>query len=123
MPYINWDWCVAPRNASYVNFLTSGGGVLFPRGCFHADIGREDLFSRLTPHADDIWYWAMAVLSGTQIKVLQENRQQMREFDSARHASLYSTNRLEGGNDAQMANVLKYYPQLKEMLVSATNQP
>lgn len=120
LPYRSWDWCVAPKEASCLNFLTGEGGVLYFPGCFHEDVANKELYSQLTPNNDDIWYWSMAVLHGTKVKVVQKNRQQMLTFDSTQHVSLYSSNRRADGNDAQMANVLAHYPKLKDILLAAS---
>jgi hypothetical protein len=41
------------------------GGILYPPGSLGSDVTDETLFMRLAPHADDIWFKAMALLTGT----------------------------------------------------------
>jgi hypothetical protein len=57
---------IAPNSAhkpeSY--FPTGVGGILYPPKCFHKDIADKELFLKLAPNADDIWFWAMACLIG-----------------------------------------------------------
>ena len=43
------------------------GGVLYPPGSMHPDVFDEEAFMALTPSADDLWFWAMALRNGTPI--------------------------------------------------------
>ena len=54
---------------SFLNFLTGVGGVLYPPNSLHQDILSQEGFSSLCPNADDIWFWAMAVLADTKISL------------------------------------------------------
>ena len=58
-----------PPTQLYCNFLTGVGGVLYMKKFLHGDILRRDIFKELAPTADDIWFWAMAVLNGAKIKI------------------------------------------------------
>ena len=75
----------------------------------------------MAPHADDIWFWAMAVLNNTQIKVVKNNIKTNtyinpeRERGLTGELTLFASNK-KGGNDIQMMNILKNYPPLKEII-------
>jgi hypothetical protein len=75
LPYKQWDFNVDFRNteASFTNFLTGVGGVLYPPKIFYKDIADDGLFQKLSPLNDDIWFWAMAVLRGTPIRIVENN--------------------------------------------------
>lgn len=65
--YMKWKWLVWPQDKSNLNFLTSGGGTLFPRHCFVNEFFNREAFMSLCPYADDVWINAMIWLSGRQI--------------------------------------------------------
>ena len=47
------------------NFPVGVGGVLYPPGSLAADVTDSDLFLRLSPFADDLWFKVMALLTRT----------------------------------------------------------
>lgn len=50
-------------------FMSIGyGGVLYPPGALHADVQKRDLFLALTPRADDLWFKAMSLMAGTEVR-------------------------------------------------------
>lgn len=65
--YMKWKWLVWPQDKSNLNFLTSGGGTLFPPHCFVNEFFNREAFMSLCPYADDVWINAMIWLSGRQI--------------------------------------------------------
>lgn len=121
LPYMQWELEIRNVEQSFLNFSTSGGGVLYPPNSFYKDILREDLFCELAPYADDIWFWAMCVLNNKKIKVVENNIYKClsvnKERDNGKTGeyTLFSINRTQ--NDVQLNNVLEYYPQIKKMLL------
>lgn len=106
--------------ASFFNFATGSGGILYPPGALHPDVCDESLFPRLAPYADDIWFWAMAVLNGTFIRVVENFIADTKGVPLAEEvaaATLYEYNR-QGGNDTQFANVLQHYPDIAVKLLT-----
>ena len=76
---------------------------------------------QLCPLADDIWFWAMAVINGTRIKVLQNPDQLVyispeRELNQAEKMTLSSYNVANAGNDKQIRQVINHYPQISDLL-------
>lgn len=120
-PYKKWKKSVNSPKPSYLNFLTSGGGVLFPPNSLYKDVLNEELFLSLAPNADDIWFWAMTVLNGTKIispkksvkKITYINPE--RERGLTGETTLFSTNK-KGGNDIQLAKIVEHYPEILEIL-------
>ncbi|WP_434996880.1 hypothetical protein ACRZ5S_09595 [Vibrio scophthalmi] len=49
-------------------FVTGCGGILYPPKSLHPKVMDIDLFTELSPHADDLWLFAMAKLNGTEIR-------------------------------------------------------
>lgn len=114
-PYTNWDKCINDDSASYLNFFTGAGGVLYPPHCLFQDISKEDLFMSLAPHADDVWFWAMAVLNNHKIRVVKDPYQLIyinpeREYGLNGEKTLFQMNKT--GNDKQINNVILHYPQI-----------
>jgi hypothetical protein len=123
-PYAEWEYeRKAPEYeaARVLNFATTGGGVLYPPGCFHPDVLDADLALSLCPTGDDIWFWAMGVLGGMKFRIIKGGTQQVRYISLKKqlHApTLSSINCGRNRNDEQLAAVLVHYPELLDILHS-----
>ncbi len=121
LSYKKWTKKISGESVSFKNFFTGAGAVLYPPHSLYKDVKNIELFTKLAPHADDIWFWAMAVLNNTQIKVVKNNIKTNtyinpeRERGLTGELTLFASNK-KGGNDIQMANVISYYPQIKEII-------
>jgi len=117
--YSKWSKEVSKVEPSFCNFLTGGGGALFPPKSLYKDALDEELFLKLSPTADDLWFWAMAVLNNTKINVIKNNISKLfytnaeREFGLNDEKTLAQKNIIGGGNDKQIKNILHHYPALK----------
>ncbi len=120
-PYKKWPKKIKGGKASYLNFLTGVGGVLYPQNSLHKDVLNEELFTELAPKADDVWFWAMAVLNKTKILVVKDWIRELtyvnpgRERGLTDEVTLFSFNK-KGGNDLQIEKVLNHYPQIIDIL-------
>ncbi len=120
-PYKKWPKKIKNCKPSYLNFLTGVGGVLYPSGCLYKDVLNEKLFTELAPNADDVWFWAMAVLNETKIAVAKNKITELtyvnpeRERGLTNEITLFSSNK-KGGNDLQIEQVLNHYPQIISIL-------
>ncbi|MFZ1980133.1 MAG: glycosyltransferase domain-containing protein, partial [Smithella sp.] len=56
--YSKWIRQASNIESSLCNFLTGAGGVLYPPNSLYKDVLNEELFLKLSPTADDIWFWA-----------------------------------------------------------------
>jgi len=90
------------------------GGVLYPPHIFSNEIFNVDVFLKICPIADDLWFWVMELNSDIQIKVLfnssfkfdyVNNLEQLNPGSGA----LYFKNCSQGRNDLQLNELLKYY--------------
>jgi hypothetical protein len=107
-PYVEWRKKVRNiRHARHI-FPTSGGGVLYPPGCFHGDITRSDIFVTLCPYADDVWLFWMGLLGGCSYTVTDYGGEAI-TWPSSQGISLLKHNVTDGGNDAQIAAMIKAY--------------
>lgn len=66
LPYKTWD-SYKISEFSEMLFPTGCAGVLYPPNCFHSDVTNKHNFLKLCPTADDIWFFWMAKLKGTNI--------------------------------------------------------
>ncbi|MDR0304648.1 MAG: hypothetical protein LBH98_07795 [Chitinispirillales bacterium] len=129
--YNEWDKCIKPsvyfhnfQHKPECIFPTGVGGILYPANCFYKDVTNKELFLKLAPHADDIWFWAMAIINteyfGSENPyVVIENgySSKLRIIDYWQHAknSLQSFNVEENRNDDQFKAVVEHYPQITEI--------
>ncbi|MCL1939127.1 MAG: hypothetical protein FWG04_00500 [Desulfovibrionaceae bacterium] len=114
-------WLAAARACAedgpgWLNFATGVGGILYPPHVLHPDVFNEALFLQLAPSADDIFFWATAVMNGTKIKVVEGNISTFPStvstpFDDE-NSCLSVRNVLQGRNDEQLAAVFAHYPDI-----------
>ena len=71
LPFLKWQWESTNCDPSFLNFLTGVGGVLYPPHCLDPEVFNEQVFMELAKTCDDHWFWAMAVLNGTKIKIVE----------------------------------------------------
>ncbi|MBR4904871.1 MAG: glycosyltransferase family 2 protein [Selenomonadaceae bacterium] len=120
-PYDNWQKEILSAKSLYGNFFTSGSGALFKKKFFHDDILRRELFMKLSPLADDLWFWAMTALNGTKIKIPNEPLRDLIYVDLDTQLSgktLWSENKTQ--NDIRLRQIMEYYPALLDILIRET---
>ncbi len=66
-PYRKWDFCKVTSTPTR-NFFTGGGGTLYPPHALHSEVMNQEVFMKICPTGDDIWFNAMARLNGTVIR-------------------------------------------------------
>ena len=88
---------------------------MYPPGCFYTDIAQTDLFMALCPDADDIWLFWMGLLGGCVYTVTDYGGEAI-TWPTSQIVSLMSRNVTKGGNDAQIAAMIKAYgnPMIEE---------
>jgi hypothetical protein len=108
-PYRTWERKTEACGPSDKLFFTSGAGVLFPPQSLPATACDEQLFTALTPHADDIWLNWMAQASASDVRRVGHNRQVI-AWSEARLSSLWEINKTaESGNDKQIEAVIERF--------------
>jgi len=142
LSYNKWDFCIEPNEyfahifisqeqSVYSHqleaiFPTGVGGILYPPKCFYKDILNKELFMKLCPMADDIWFWAMAILNkeffGEECPYIviengySRNLQDVEPEQQQNGNALWNYNISEKGNDKQLKAIIEHYPQIKEIL-------
>ncbi|MCL2400029.1 MAG: hypothetical protein FWC91_09870 [Defluviitaleaceae bacterium] len=126
LPYVQWDWRIDP-NIYFMEgiFPTGVNGILYPPKCFHKDITNRELFMNLSPYADDIWFWAMAVINkdffgdeSPYIVVKNSTSRKLLGIDPEQKKwgnALWNYNS-QGGNDKQLTAIIEKYPQIRDVL-------
>ena len=101
-------------------FPTGVGGVLYPPHCFDERVTDDSLFMKLSPHGDDIWFWAMARLAGTECVIVKDGYLREVYLDKKWQQNsgnvLFIHNVNKGGNDKQFHDVIDYFPKLNDVL-------
>jgi len=115
LPYNQWTHYFRPREAGYRNFTLCGGGGLWHKSLLSPEITNRALFLSLAPHADDIWFYFMAVLNGTPIRVPRHPCNKVRYVNPYREYGLLDQRTLtainvDGGqNDVQFRQVAEHF--------------
>lgn len=112
LPYKQWDLLQYYDTPSHNNFLTSGGGALFPPNSLHRNVTDQETFLKLCPNADDIWLNAMLILNGVKVTKAFTHDLGGNDFipnESPYVQSLWSKNQNEDGNDLQIKAVWQKY--------------
>ena len=113
LTYRNWTDTIE-NQASLNNFLLGVGGVLYPPDVFYDDVKNSSIFLKLCRHNDDVWFWAMARLKGTKIRIADNPipKQTLinveRELNLNNEMTLYKGNRVNR-TDVEFMNVINYY--------------
>ena len=122
LEYADWEVSFHEEPPSYLNFFTGAGGVLYPPNSLDDEVFNCNLAKKLTPTADDIWFWAMAVLNNTKIKSVKDSFTKLTYVNLARDLNmlnqkvLFSVNM--AANNEQIGNVLNEFPQIMENIIN-----
>jgi len=107
-PYLRWT---SPENskASFNLFPTGVGGILYPPNSLHNKVLDKELFLKLSPLGDDIWFKAMALLNNTKTVMVYEKSIEFPLIQGSQDDALWHTNVAENKNDEQLKNVFDYF--------------
>lgn len=108
---------------SLLNSLASGSGTLYPPHCLHEDMLDSEKFLKLSPTADDIWIWAMAVLNNTKTRRIPYAHYKFTFSKISNQAcGLCRINYGANVNNICLKNILEYFPKIKEKLLNELKQ-
>ena len=119
--YTTWKLIKEESDASYLNFMTGAGGILYPPHKLYQDVFNEERFLELCKYGDDIWFWAMAILKHTKFKVVDDCFYDLIYINPAREVNLLNEqtlwlNNRKGSNDRQIKAIINYYPEILEII-------
>ena len=116
-PYNSWTIIPDEENASFLNFLTGVGGVLYPPQALDKEAFNKKIFQDICPYADDIWFWIMAIKKNTKIRVPKHcipylnYVNALKDLNLINETSLWAFNEI-GGNDIQLIKLFEVYPEI-----------
>lgn len=111
LEYNKWDRLSHTIEPSHYNFLTSGGGTLFPPHSLPPETQNEDVFMQLAPETDDVWLNAMLLLGKVKVAKAFTHDPEGSDYianESPYVRTLWSENKL-GRNDQQLQSVWTHY--------------
>lgn len=120
----NWSQWHPSKVPLFRNTHTGFSGSVYPPHCLHPDVADVEKFAKLSPTADDFWFWAMAVRAGTKINLVQENRRLLQDHQNPRVRKtprLWQQNSKGGGNTRCFFQLLQAYPEIVEKLKEERN--
>ena len=109
------SWIMDRRGARGSNvFLLGVASCIYRRELLHNDVINDKLYTELAPNADDIWFFFMEVIKGTQRESLEYSgsiNYPLDFFYQLIHdnASLNASNCGQSQNDIQFKKVMEYY--------------
>ncbi len=103
---------------SFANLQTGVAGVLYPPHALRAEMLDVDLFTKVAPSTDDIWFWAAAVRNGYPVIPVPFGRNKPKGLNKPKSLSLKKINFKDGVDRNAMAfqAILELYPDIKELL-------
>jgi hypothetical protein len=120
--YKEWEKEIAYRVPSFLHFATGCAGALYPPGSLHERVTDIADILALSPQADDLWFWAMAVMNDTRTRITKTRRKLVyinpdRELRLSGELTLSQENVVNEGNDRQLKNILERFPMITEKLL------
>ena len=115
--YNNWIMCSSNCNNPRHLFFTGVGGVLYPPGSLDEEVTNEEVFTKICPLADDVWFNAMALKNGTEINKVPTRNDRGEEYilnESVQDIGLFNINTgIRCENDRQIEAVYTKYDLFK----------
>ena len=110
LPFVEWP---CPRTRREVTPFTPVGfcGILYKKELLYKDITNYELCSKLSPNADDLWFYMMEVMAKTRCVLIKRMEPYPVDFIYQKiHAtSLTASNCGDNQNDVQLKNIMDYY--------------
>lgn len=102
---------------SFGNQIMGGAGTLYPPDSLYKDIFDEEKIKNLIPTYDDIYFWAMAVLKGTKIALVENRDLNLYNVEDTQDEALCKINNNTNISPKEAFNrMFEEYPQLIDML-------
>lgn len=101
----------------FANLQTGVGGVLYPPHSLKADMLDADLFTRIAPSCDDIWFWAAGVANGYPVIPVPFGHNKPRGLGKPKALSLKTVN-FKGKTDRNLSAlnaILEAYPNIRKL--------
>lgn len=109
-------WISPDKTPEHVEYIMPIGasGILYPPRSLHHEVFNQKVFQEICPIADDIWFWIMAKMKGTNHMVISQENSVGNSFDDLyqyfhKGSALTHTNNKKNLNDIQLNDVIRYY--------------
>ena len=124
--YENGDYySEAIRLPSVFNKLSSGAGTLFPPNSLHSDVlNNRQLWEKLAPTSDDIWFYIQALRKNFKIKVVANNYWKLNIVPDTQNKALSLINDADNCKVflQHLNNTINYYPELLNLFSKEKEQ-
>lgn len=115
VPYSEWPDCAyGDETCDYS--LYGVHGAIYPPHIFDEEVFNKDVFLKLAPYADDIWFWIQEKRLGIKTKVVLSfnsrrnvSVNRIEEMDFSQTGTLFFQNVVSGRNDEQLEKLLNHY--------------
>lgn len=122
-PYRQWkkyrwyDFVFKRIHKSLTNLQTGVGGALYPPHSLKTDMLDPELFTKIAPSTDDIWFWAAAAANGFPVVPIPFGRNKPIDLDKPKEIALKTLNfrGKEDRNVAALDAIIEHYPELKKL--------
>lgn len=111
--YLEWDFAVADRQSGKrsADILPTGiGGILYPPHSLDSRVTNREMFQRLCPDGDDLWFYWCARMAGTLYRKVG-GKFRMISWPGTQDDSLWLSNSA-GGNDRMIRALEKEFGPL-----------
>lgn len=113
LPYSTYPQIFPSKYESDKSYMAEGfGAVLYPAHCMHQEVTNEEVFMKLSPLADDLWYKCMQLLVDTPVVQVPRNRSwfsTMYSDETVQDIALANDNVNCNKNDPQLKAIFDYY--------------
>lgn len=113
------------KKISYFNTIVGCGGVLYPSGSLYKEINNIDLIRKTIPSHDDVWFWAMAVLNGTKIKVVDGFSRSLPTVENTQQYGLCKKNNIKNSGlsyNQALEIIISNFPEIINILKGEYNE-
>lgn len=107
------------RYSSFKNTIIGCGGVLYPPKCLYKDVLDKEKFMEIVPTQDDVWFWGMAILAGTKIRLNKGYTHNIVTVENTQHVGLCKINNSKNNGLSGIDSFnrfAEYYPQILDIL-------
>lgn len=119
-PYRKWkkyrwyNFLFKKIHSNFRNIQTGVGGVLYPPHSLKTEMLDIDLFTKIAPTTDDIWFWAAAVANDRPVIPIPFGYNKPKGVGKPKALSLKTTNFKSGTdrNAAALNAIIEKYPEI-----------
>lgn len=123
-PYRKWkkyrwyDFVFKRIHWDLATLQTGVGGVLYPPHSLRTDMLDVEMFTKVAPSCDDIWFWAAAVRNGFPVLPVPFGRNKPRGLHKPKELSLKTINFKNAidRNASAFHAVVRQFPDIREIL-------